>query len=76
MALAVPATLWLMAAFAAPMAIVLLLAVQESPDPFAPLSFVPSFAQFRALLFDAYCLGVVARTILLGLGVTLAAAVL
>ncbi|MFM8800731.1 MAG: ABC transporter permease subunit [Tagaea sp.] len=76
MALAVPATLWLMAAFAAPMAIVLLLAVQESPDPFAPLSFVPSFAQFRALLFDAYYLGVVARTILLGLGVTLAAAVL
>lgn len=75
-ALAIPATLWLLVAFAAPMAIVFLLALQESPDPFAPISLAPSFAQFRALLFDAYYLGVVAETILLGLGVMAAAALL
>ncbi|MCA0449720.1 MAG: ABC transporter permease subunit [Proteobacteria bacterium] len=75
-ALAVPATLWLLIAFAAPMAIVLLLAVQESPDPFAPISLTPSFAQFAAILGDSYYLGTIASTILLGLGVTLAAATL
>lgn len=75
-ALAIPATLWLLVAFAAPMGIVFLLALQESPDPFAPISLVPSLAQFRALLLDAYYLGVVAETILLGLGVMAAAALL
>jgi putative spermidine/putrescine transport system permease protein len=76
MALAVPATLWLVVAFAAPMAIVLLLALQESPDPFAPISLVPSFVQFQALLGDTYYLGIVAETILLGLCVMAAAALL
>ncbi|MFM7343903.1 MAG: ABC transporter permease subunit [Tagaea sp.] len=76
MALAVPATLWLLVAFAAPMAIVLLLALQASPDPFAPISLVPSFVQFATLLGDTYYLGIVAETILLGLAVMAAAALL
>jgi putative spermidine/putrescine transport system permease protein len=76
MALAVPATLWLAVAFAAPMAIVLLLAVQATPDPFAPISLVPSFVQFQTLLGDTYYLGIVAETILLGLCVMAAAALL
>lgn len=76
MALAVPATLWLLVAFAAPMAIVLLLAVQESPDPFAPISLMPSLAQFATILGDSYYIETIASTILLGLGVTLAAATL
>jgi putative spermidine/putrescine transport system permease protein len=58
------------------MAIVLLLSLQASPDPFAPISLVPSLAQYAALLGDTYYLGIVAETILLGLGVTAAATLL
>jgi len=74
--LSIPATAWLAVAFAAPMAVVALLSVQESPDPFAPVSLVPSLVQFAAILGDPYFLRIIAETIALGLGVTAGAVVL
>jgi putative spermidine/putrescine transport system permease protein len=74
--LSIPATAWFAVAFAAPMFVVALLSVQETPDPFAALSLVPSFKQYVDILGDRYFLGIIAETVALGLGVTLAAVVL
>jgi putative spermidine/putrescine transport system permease protein len=74
--LSVPATAWLAVAFAAPLAVVALLSLQATADPFAALSLVPSFGQFADILGDRYFLGIIAETILLGLGVTAGAVVL
>ena len=60
-ALAAPVTLWLLLAFAAPFAVVVLLSLQEFPDPFAPLSLAPSVAQFATIVGDAFYLRVIGR---------------
>ena len=69
-ALAAPVTLWLLATFAVPFAVVVLLSFQEFPDPFAPLSLAPSGAQFATVFGDAFYLRVVAETLGLGALVT------
>jgi putative spermidine/putrescine transport system permease protein len=69
-ALAAPVTLWLVAAFAAPFGVVVLLSLQELADPFATLSLEPSLAQFVTIFGDPFYLRVVGETVLLGLGVT------
>jgi putative spermidine/putrescine transport system permease protein len=66
-ALAAPATIWLMVAFAAPFLIVVLLAMQPESDPFAPLTFVPSAAQFRAILSDEFYFSVLWKTTVLAI---------
>ena len=48
-ALAAPATLWLLLAFAAPFLAVVLLALQPVADPFAPLIGPLSLAQFASI---------------------------
>ena len=68
--LAAPATIWLLAAFAAPLGIVTLLAFQEYADPFAPLALLPSGAQFQTILADIFYLRVVGETLALSAGVT------
>ncbi|MCQ4162684.1 ABC transporter permease subunit [Roseomonas sp. GC11] len=73
---AIPYLLWLAAAFAAPLATVLLLALQEGGDVFTPLSLSPSAAQFTEILGDGYYRRVMADTLLMAAGVTLAAALL
>jgi putative spermidine/putrescine transport system permease protein len=73
---AIPYLLWLAAAFAAPLATVLLLSVQEGGDVFTPLSLHPSTAQFQELLGDGYYRRVMLDTLLMAGGVTLAAALL
>ena len=74
--LATPLTAWLLACFALPLAIVLLLSLQQSSELFAPLDLTPSTAQFGALLGDAYYLRILLDTVLLGCGVTIACALL
>jgi len=74
--LALPYGLWLLAAFAAPLGAVALLSVQESSEMFAPLSFVPSGAQYAELLGDRFYLRVFFSTIALGLVVAAVSAVL
>jgi putative spermidine/putrescine transport system permease protein len=76
MLLAVPATAWLMAAFAAPLAVVVLLALQEDTGPFVPLASSFGTAQFDLILGDPFTLRVIAETVLLGLGVTAACVLL
>jgi putative spermidine/putrescine transport system permease protein len=68
-ALAAPATLWLLAAFAAPLIVVVLLALQADSDPFAPLLAAPSTAQFRMIFDDGFYLSVVLKTLALAAGV-------
>ncbi len=75
-ALAAPASLWLLLAFAAPLAVVVLLSWQEFADPFAPLELRPSVAQFQAILGDPFYLGVIVETLALGAGVTVLTVVL
>ena len=70
LALAAPVTFWLLAAFAAPLAAVVLLSLQEAADPFGPLLQAPSLAQYAALVADPFYLRVVGETLLLGAGVT------
>jgi ABC-type spermidine/putrescine transport system permease subunit II len=68
-ALAAPATLWLLAAFAAPVLAVLLLSFQPQSDPFAPIVLTPSLTQYKAILDDPFYAGVLLRTTLLALAV-------
>lgn len=75
-ALAAPATLWLLLAFVAPFAAVVLLALQPGADPFAPLLGSLSLEQFGTIFADAYHVGIIARTTLLALGVCLATVLL
>ncbi|MEJ1158367.1 ABC transporter permease subunit [Prosthecomicrobium sp. N25] len=70
-ALAAPVTLWLLATFAAPFLVVVLLSWQEFADPFAELSLVPDATQFRTLLGDPFYIRVILETLALGAGVTL-----
>jgi len=74
--LAAPYLLWLLAAFAAPLGAVALLSVQESTELFAPLSLLPSAAQYEEVLGDRFTRRVLLDTAALGAGVTLAAALL
>jgi putative spermidine/putrescine transport system permease protein len=74
--LALPYAVWLLAAFAAPMGAVALLSMQESSEMFAPLSLIPSAAQYEELVGDAFYRRVFTNTLLLGGGVALACAVL
>jgi putative spermidine/putrescine transport system permease protein len=74
--LALPYGVWLLAAFAAPMGAVALLSVQGSSEMFAPLSLIPSGAQYGELLGDRFYLRVFLNTLLLGAGVAVASAVL
>ncbi|QDJ11575.1 ABC transporter permease protein (plasmid) [Roseomonas mucosa] len=73
---AAPYLLWLAAAFAAPLGAVLLLSLQEGGDMFAPLSLVPSAAQYAEVLGDSYYLRLFGNTLLLATSVTIASAVL
>ncbi|MFT4014462.1 MAG: ABC transporter permease subunit [Paracoccus sp. (in: a-proteobacteria)] len=75
-ALSAPVTLWLLLAFAAPMAVVLVLSLRDTTDPFAPLWGPLSLSLFRGVLTDRFYLGVIAETVLLGVGVTLLSAAL
>ena len=75
-ALAAPATIWLLAAFAAPFLIVVLMSVQFESDPFAPLVFFPSATQFHAIFEDSFYLSVLLKTTALALGVCVATTVL
>lgn len=74
--LALPYAAWLLLAFAAPMGAVALLSVQESSELFAPLSLVPSGAQYAELLGDAFYRRVFFNTLALGAAVAVACAVL
>lgn len=74
--LAAPVTLWLLAAFAAPLAVVVLLSLHEYADPFGPLLLPPSLAQFQLVLGDGFYVNVLVETLLLGAGVTLLSAIL
>jgi putative spermidine/putrescine transport system permease protein len=76
MILALPFTLWLLAAFAAPLFAVLLMSVQESPEPFAPLSFIPSGAQYAEIFGDGFLVRTLLGTIAMGAVVTAISAVL
>lgn len=75
-ALAAPATLWLLGAFAAPVLVVLLLSFQSAADPLAPLSWVPSLNQYRAIFADPYYARVLVDTTLLACGVCFASVVM
>lgn len=74
--LALPYGLWLLAAFAAPLGAVMLLSVQESSEIFAPLSLIPSAAQYAELWQDRFYRRVFLNTLLLGACVAAACAVL
>ncbi|MGK6312355.1 ABC transporter permease subunit [Neorhizobium sp. DT-125] len=74
--LAAPVTLWLLLSFAAPMFVVLVLSLHEYPDPFGPIFIPPSLAQYTDIASDSFYYGVVAETVLLGLGVTVLTALL
>jgi putative spermidine/putrescine transport system permease protein len=72
-----PIAAWMAAAFALPLAVVVLLSLQPaSDDVFAPLTLVPSADQYAAVLLDAYTLKVLLDTVLLGVAVTAASVVL
>ncbi|HXJ03428.1 MAG TPA: ABC transporter permease, partial [Micropepsaceae bacterium] len=75
-ALAAPATIWLLLAFAAPFLIVVLMAVQPESDPFAPLVLIPSATQFQAIFEDNFYLSVLWKTTMLAAGVCAATTVL
>jgi putative spermidine/putrescine transport system permease protein len=75
-ALAAPYAAWMLIAFAAPLGAVLLMSVQESPEPFAPLSWTPDWINYREIAGDSFLRRVIGNTILLGTGVTIASAVL
>ena len=76
-ALAAPATLWLLIAFATPAILVLLLSFQaDGLDTFAPISLIPSLDQYKIIFGDPFYAGVLARTTLLAMGVSLAAVIL
>lgn len=76
MILALPYVLWLLAAFAAPLAAVALMSVQESPEPFAPLSFIPAPDQYLEILGDGFLLRTIADTVAMGGLVTIVSAFL
>jgi putative spermidine/putrescine transport system permease protein len=76
LALAAPATIWLLPAFVAPLIAVIFLALQPGADPFAPLTPTGSLAQFREIFSDNYYTRIIAKTTLLGLGVCLTTALL
>jgi putative spermidine/putrescine transport system permease protein len=64
-----PLTIWLMVAFAAPLAVVALLSVQEQSSPFAPLVLELSAEQWNYLFGDPYYVRITLNTVLLGLAV-------
>jgi putative spermidine/putrescine transport system permease protein len=64
-----PLTAWLLAAFAAPLAVVVLLSVQEQSSPFAPLVLEISGEQWRYLFGDPYFVGITVNTVLMGMAV-------
>lgn len=68
-ALAAPATLWLVAAFAVPLGIVVVLSLQPGSDPFVKLALSPSLEQFAAIFADPFYLSVLLKTTLLAAGV-------
>jgi ABC-type spermidine/putrescine transport system permease subunit II len=74
--LALPYGIWLLAAFAAPLGAVALLSVQADTNMFAPLSLVPSAAQYAEIAGDDFYLRVFLNTLALGGGVAVASAVL
>ena len=57
---------WLALGFAAPILTVLLLSLQQDTGIFAPISWVPSFAQFGLVLTDPYFLRIIGLTIWTG----------
>jgi putative spermidine/putrescine transport system permease protein len=75
-ALAAPATAWLLAAFAAPLIMVILLSLQPGSDPFVRIGLVPSLEQFTAVLTDSFYMSVLLKTTLLSIGVCIAAVLL
>jgi len=75
-ALAAPATAWLLAAFAAPMIVVILLSVQPGSDPFVRIGLIPSMEQFAAVLTDSFYLSILLKTTVLSVGVCIAAILL
>lgn len=75
-ALSAPVTLWLLLAFAAPLAVVILLSLQAGGDPFAPLIQPLSLAQFVEIAGDSFYFQVLNETILIGLATTAISAVL
>jgi putative spermidine/putrescine transport system permease protein len=75
-ALSAPVTLWLLLAFAAPLAVVILLSLQAGGDPFAPLIQPLSLAQFAEIAGDGFYFKVLNETILIGLATTAISAVL
>ncbi|WP_425053543.1 ABC transporter permease subunit [Psychromarinibacter sp. S121] len=74
--LAAPVTLWLLAAFAMPLGVVMLLSLHEYSDIFGPLLRPPSLEQFRLVLGDRFYLGILFETLLLAGGVTLVSVLL
>lgn len=74
--LSLPLTLWLLAAFLAPLAVVVLLAFQPTGDMFAPLQLTPDFEQFGLIFGDAYYPRVILETLWLGVIVTAGATIL
>lgn len=74
--LALPYGLWLLAAFAAPLCAVALLSLQADSSMFAPLSLVPSVAQYGEIARDTFYSRVFLNTLALGAAVALACAVL
>ena len=75
-ALAAPVTIWLLVAFAAPLVVVLLLALQAGADPFAPLFSSFSGAQFKEIFSDTFYLFVLLKTTVLAMVVCCATIVL
>ncbi|GGK47638.1 ABC transporter permease subunit [Salinarimonas ramus] len=71
-----PMGLWLAIGFAAPMLTVTLLSLQAETGVFAPVSLVPSPAQFAAVLGDVYYLGILFQTLWTGLATAFLSAVL
>ena len=70
-ALSAPVTLWLAAAFLAPLVVVCILSVQAGSDPFPALGLNASGEQFASIFTDGFYLGVLTRTTALALGVCL-----
>jgi putative spermidine/putrescine transport system permease protein len=70
-ALSAPVTLWLLAAFATPFAVVVLLSMHEYADPFGPILRPPSQMQFALVLGDPFYLRILLKTLALASAVTL-----
>lgn len=68
-ALAGPATVWLLGAFAVPLGVVVLLSLQPGSDPFVRLALSPSIEQFAAIFADPFYSSVLLKTTLLAAGV-------